>query len=127
MSIFDKMMEKNPEILAEKEQARMEVKRLTKVFGEPFIVTCTPISQKQLAFVAETAKTMNEQRVLFIQECCRVEGKKFTDKVFLDWTGCLKGEDVIRKMFRTGEISKLYEKISDLSGYGDNAIEELKN
>lgn len=90
-------------------------------------MTCMPISQKQLAFVAETAKTLNEQRVLFIQECCRVEGKKFTDKAFLDWTGCLKGEDVIRKMFCTGEISKLYEKISDLSGYGDNAIEELKN
>ena len=127
MSIFDKMMEKNPDILAEKEQAKMEVKRLTKVFGEPFIVTCTPISQKQLAYVAENANTVQEQRVLFIQECCRVEGKKFTDKAFLEWTGCLKGEDVIRKMFRTGEISKLYEKISELSGYGENAIEELKN
>ena len=127
MSIFDKMMEKNPEILAEKEQAKMEVKRLTKVFGEPFIVTCMPISQKQLAYVAENATTLQEQRVLFIQECCRVEGKKFTDKAFLEWTGCLKGEDVIRKMLRAGEISKLYEKISDLSGYGENAIEELKN
>ena len=127
MSIFDKMMEKNPDILAEKEQRKMEVKRLTKAFGEPFIVTCMPITQKQLVYVAENAKTLQEQRVLFILECCKVEGKKFSDRAFLEWTGCLKGEDVIRKMFRTGEISKLYDKISELSGYGDNAIEELKN
>lgn len=127
MSIFDKMMEKNPEILAEKEQTKMEVKRLSKSFGEAFIVTCMPISQKQLSYVAENAKTLQDQRVLFILECCRVEGKKFSDKVFLDWTGCLKGEDVIRKMFRTGEISRLYDKISELSGYGEDAIAELKN
>ena len=127
MSIFDRMMEKNSDILAEKEQAKMEVKRLSKAFGEPFVVSCSPISQKQLTYVAENAKTMQEQRAYFILECCRVEGKKFSDKKWLDWTGCLKGEDVIRKLFRTGEISTLYNKISDLSGYGDNAIEELKN
>ena len=120
-------MEKNPEILAEKEQRKMEVKRLSETFGEPFIVTCMPITQKQLTYVAENAKTLQEQRVYFILECCRVEGKKFSDKVFLDWTGCLKGEDVIRKMFRTGEMSRLYDKISELSGYGEDAVAELKN
>lgn len=127
MSIFDRMMEKNPEILAEKEQAKMEVKRLSKAFDEPFIVTCSPISQKQMTYVAENAKNLQEQRVYFILECCKVEGKKFSDKSWLDWTGCLKGEDVIRKLFRTGEISALYNKISELSGYGEDAVAELKN
>mgnify|MGYP003295369490 CR=1 FL=1 len=127
MSIFDKMMEKNPEILAEKEQAKMEVKRLSKAFDEPFIVTCTPISNEQLAYIAENANTLQEQRVYFVLESCRVEGKKFTDKAFLDWTGCVKGEDVVKKLFRVGELSGLYNKISELSGYGENAIAELKN
>ncbi len=127
MSIFDRMMEKNPEILAEKEQVGMEVRRLSKVFGEPFIVTCRPITQKQLTYVAEAAKTVQEQRVYFVLECCRVEGRKFSDKAFLDWTGCLKGEDVVKKLFRTGEISTLYSKISELSGYGNEAVAELKN
>ena len=127
MSIFDRMMERNPDILAEKEQAKMEVKRLSKAFGEPFIVSCSPISQKQLTYVAENAKNVQEQRVFFILECCRVEGKKFSDKHWLEWTGCLKGEEVIRKLFRTGEMTTLYNKISDLSGYSEDAIEELKN
>lgn len=127
MSIFDRMMERNADILAEKERAEMEVGRLSAAFGEPFIVSCAPISQKQLAYIAENAKDIQEQRVYFVLECCRVEGKKFSDKAFLDWTGCLKGEDVIRKVFRTGEISTLYNKISELSGYGDNAVKELKN
>lgn len=127
MSIFDRMMEKNAEILAEKERVQMEVTRLSAVFGEPFIVSCAPISQKQLAYIAENAKDIQEQRVYFVLECCRVEGKKFSDKAFLDWTGCLKGEDVVKKIFRTGETSALYNKISELSGYGEGAIRELKN
>lgn len=127
MSIFDRMMERNADILAEKEQAQVEVVRLSAAFGEPFIVTCAPISQKQLAYVAEAAKNMQEQRIHFVLECCRVEGKKFTDKAFLDWTGCFKGEEVVKKLFRTGEISGLYNKVSELSGYGEDAIKELKN
>lgn len=127
MSIFDRMMEKNPEELAKKEQAQLEVKRLSELFGEPFVVTCTPISQKQLAYVAENAKNPQEEKVLFLQECCRVEGKKFSDKAWLDWTGCMKGEDVVRTIFRTGEISNIYNKISKLSGYGVDAVKEVKN
>lgn len=127
MSIFDRMMEKNAEILAEKEQAQMEITRLSKAFGEPFIVSCAPISQRQIAYVAEAAKNIQEQRIYFVLECCRVEGKKFSDKVFLDWTGCIKGEEVVKKLFRAGEISGLYQKISALSGYGEDAIRELKN
>ena len=127
MSIFDRMMEKNPEILAEKEQASLEIKRLSKVFGEPFIVTCSPISQKQLSYVSEAAEGTQDQSLYFVLECCRVEGKKFSDKAFLDWTGCLKGVEVVRKLFRMGEINKLYHKIGDMSGYGDDAVAELKN
>ncbi|MBQ9090723.1 MAG: hypothetical protein IJY52_00430 [Anaerotignum sp.] len=127
MSIFDKMMETDFKKLAEKEQAKMKVKRLSKVFGEPFVVLCKPISQKQLVYVAENAKTLQEEKVLFILECCSVDGKKFSDEKFLQWTGTMKGEDAIRAMFKTGEISTLYDKISALSGYGKDAIEELKN
>lgn len=127
MSIFDKMMEKDPAVLAKKEQKKLEVKRLSELFGEPFIVTCAPISQKQMEYVAENAKTMQEQRVYFILECCKVEGRKFSDKAFLDWTGALKGEDAVRKLFYSGEIYALYSEVSKLSGYGEDAVTELKN
>jgi len=127
MSIFTKMMETDFQKLAEKEQAKMEVKRLSKMFGEPFVVLCKPISQKQIVYVAENAKTLQDEKVLFILECCSVEGKKFNDESFLQWTGTLKGEDAIRAMFHTGEIAGLYDKISTLSGYGKDAITELKN
>lgn len=127
MSIFDKMMERDAEVLAKKEQKQLEVKRLSKIFGEPFIVTCSPISQKQMEYVAENAKTMQEQRIYFILECCKVEGKKFSDKAFLDWTNSLKGEDVVKKMFYSGEIYALYSEVSKLSGYGEDAVAELKN
>ena len=105
----------------------MEVKRLSKVFGEPFIVTCMPINEKGIAYVSEMANNFEEQKIYTLLECCRVEGKHFRDKAFLEWTGALKEADVVKKLFLPGEIQKLYSKVSTLSGYGNDAITELKN
>ena len=127
MSIFDKMMETDFQKLAQKEQAKMEVKRLSGVFGEPFIVTCTPISEKSIAYVSEMATSFEEQKIYTLLECCSVEGKRFRDKAFLEWTGALTETEVVKKLFLPGEVQKLYSKVSDLSGYGKDAIEELKN
>ena len=127
MSIFDKMMETDFQKLAQKEQAKMEVKRLSKLFDEPFIVTCTPISEKSIAYVSEMANSFEEQKTYTLQECCRVEGKRFNDKAFLEWTGAMTEAEVVKKLFLPGEVQKLYNKVSTLSGYGNDAITELKN
>ena len=127
MSIFDRMMETDFKKLAEKEQAKMEVKRLSELFGEPFIVTCTPINEKGIAYVSEMANNFEEQKIYTLLECCRVEGKHFRDKAFLEWTGAMTETEVVKKLFLPGETQKLYDKVSRMSGYGNNAVEELKN
>jgi Phage XkdN-like tail assembly chaperone protein, TAC len=35
--------------------------------------------------------------------------------------------DLIKKLFSPGEIDRLYDVISELSGYGKDAVEEIKN
>ena len=127
MSIFDKMMETDFQKLAEKEQAKMEIKRLSRKLGEPFVVTCAPISEKSIAYVGEMANSFEEQKTYTILECCRVEGKRFNDKAFLEWTGAMTEAEVVKKLFLPGEIQKIYSKVSDLSGYGKDAVAELKN
>jgi Phage XkdN-like tail assembly chaperone protein, TAC len=41
--------------------------------------------------------------------------------------GVATPHDLIKKLFSSGELNALYETISNLSGYGEDAIEEIKN
>ncbi|MCM3730072.1 XkdN-like protein [Fictibacillus nanhaiensis] len=41
--------------------------------------------------------------------------------------GVVTPHDLIKKLFSPGELDSLYETISNLSGYGEDAIEEIKN
>ena len=126
MSIFDKLLEVDAAKLAAKEKKQMEIHRLTEVFGEPFIVTCSTMTMDQFQHVVETSKD-SEYKQGIILEACRVDGKKFSDSAWLKALGVERGIDVIKKLFRAGEINKLYGTVSLLSGYGDDAVAEVKN
>ena len=126
MSILDKLLEVDAAKLQTKEKKQVEITRLSKIFGEPFIVSCAAMTTDQFAHVAETSKE-TEYREGIILEACRTEGRKFTDKAFLEKFGVEKGIDVVKKLFRAGEINKLYNTVSQLSGYGDDAVREVKN
>ena len=36
-------------------------------------------------------------------------------------------KELVRKLFLSGEIASIYGEISGLSGFGDNAVQEVKN
>ena len=126
MSIFDKLLEVDTAKLAKKEKKQLEIKRLSAIFGEPFIVTCSAMSSEQFANVVESNKE-SEYKEGIILEGCRVEGRKFSDNAFLEKLGEQKGINVIKKLFRSGEVNKLYNTVSQLSGYGEDAVAEVKN
>lgn len=126
MSIFDKLLEVDTVKLAAKEKKQMEIKRLSKVFGEPFIVTCQAMTSEQFYHVVETTKE-GDFKAAIILESCRVEGKKFTENAFLEKFGVAKGIDVVKKLFRAGEMNTLYGTTSLLSGFGEDAVAEVKN
>ena len=126
MSIFDKLLEVDATKLAKKEKKELEIKRLSAIFGEPFIVTVSAMTGEQFSHVMESTKD-SEYKEGIILEGCRVEGKKFSDKAFLDKFGEQKGINVVKRLFRAGEINNLYGQISYLSGYGNDAVAEVKN
>lgn len=128
MSIFDKLMETDAEKLQEKEKKEVEITRLSALLGEPFILTCSTLTREQIKHVGETGG--EDERIVAILESCRLEGRKLTDKALLDKFGVVSGKEVIGKLFRSGEISSIYQTISGLSGYAANAvktIDALKN
>lgn len=127
MSIFDKLLETDVEKLQGKEKRQYEVKRLSNAIGEPFLVTCKPLSNEQVSHIGEISKKETDMRLNVVLEACSVEGKKFSSKELMDKLGALSGKEAVEKLFLPGEIYALFDFVQEISGYGRNAVEEIKN
>ncbi len=130
MSILDKLLETDIAKIAKRETKKVEVKRLSALLGEPFIVECRPLTSEQFEHISEISKTNAAVRENAILETCRIDSKKLNCKELLDKFQVVTGQDVLQKLFLLGEISSLYDTVSNLSGYntnGETVIEEIKN
>lgn len=127
MSIFDKLLETDVEKLQGKEKRKYEVKRLSDVIGEPFYVTCKPLSNEQVSHIGEISKKETDMRLHVVLEACSIEGKPINNKELLDKLGVLTGKEAVEKLFLPGEIYALFDFVQEISGYGRNAVEEIKN
>ncbi len=126
MSIFDRLLETDAEKLRKKETAELRIKRLSELFGEPFILTCSALTEDQFSHVAEISHT-GDFRSNILLEGCRIEGKKLSDAALLERLGVVSGKEAIKLLFNAGEISIIYKEIHRLSGYDEDAVEEVKN
>mgnify|MGYP001861103059 CR=1 FL=1 len=127
MSILDKLLETDLKKLQNKEKKTYEVKRLSEIMGEPFLVTCKPLGHEQVMHLTEISKDDMDMRLNSILESCEVEGKSFGNDIFTSKFGTASGKEVVGKLFQPGEVSELYRIINKMSGYGNNVIEEVKN
>lgn len=127
MSVLDLLLETDQKKLEIKFSKEFEVKRLSEKIGSPFIVTCSPLTNEQLAYLAEISKNNTEIKVNTVLECCKIDGKKIASKELLEKFKVATPNDLVEKLFLPGEIYKLYETVNSMSGYGEGVIEEIKN
>lgn len=117
----------------------VEIKRLSDVLGEKFVVKCEAISvdtyeeiQEQTMTIDDEGKpdvNFNDMQLFTVMEgVVDDEGKKlFFNKELQKKFGAPTPKELVRKLLLSGEISKLYNTISDLSGFGKKSVEEVKN
>lgn len=116
----------------------VEITRLTEFFGAPFIVTCKALTPDEYEEVQDMALDINGKDVdldiKMLQMLAVIAG-------VMDHTGkpLLKNKELMAKfkastpkelcntLFISGEIANLYEVISNLTGFGDKAVKEVKN
>nr|WP_303244220.1 phage portal protein [uncultured Cellulosilyticum sp.] len=127
MSVLDLLLETDVEKLQANQSNDFEVKRLSKVLGERFIVTCRPLTTEQILHIAEVSKNEADTKLYAVLEACRIEGKKFNNKDLMDKFKAMTPIDLLNKLFLPGEIYKLYNFINELSGYSRDAVKEIKN
>ncbi|WMI81599.1 phage tail assembly chaperone [Anaerotignum sp. MB30-C6] len=127
MGILEKLLETDVEKLKAESSAKFEVKRLSKVLGEPFIIDCKPLTNEEVKHIGEISKSNVDMKLNAIYEVCTIEGRKFNNKELLEKFKVITGKELVQKLLLPGEVFALYNFVSDMSGYGKNAIEEVKN
>ena len=126
MSILDLLLETDIDKLQNNNSKNYEIKRLTKILGEKFIVTCTVLTNEQMMHIAEISKTNIDIKLNAVLEACKIEGKKLNNEELMKKFNVVSVKELIGKLFLPGEVYELYNIINDLSGYGKDAVKEVK-
>ena len=127
MSILDLLLETDIKKLELNNSKEYEIKRLSEILGKRFTVTCCPINTEQVAHIGEISKNNTEVKHNTIIESCRIDGKKLNNKELMEKFKAVTPTELVGKMFLSGEIYELYTIINNISGYGRDAVEEIKN
>lgn len=125
----------------------MEITRLSEVLGTPFIVRCEALKPDVYEEVQENAISikgkdvdldMNNLQILTVIEGVKAvvtdeNGERRASGLILKNTDLMSKfkaptpKELCRKLFLSGEVANMYNAITALSGFSDDAVKELKN
>ena len=116
----------------------MEITRLSEVFGAPFIITVSALSPDKYEEVQDMAVSIKGKdadiEISLLQVLVVMEGvtdpsgkPMFKNKDLMSKFKCSTPKELVRKLLLSGEIANIYGEISNLSGFGDEAVKEVKN
>lgn len=119
-------------------QKEVEIHRLSEIFGAPFVVVCeaiTPDKYEEVQDLSVVVKgkdveiDMNLLQIFVVMEGVKDQSGKllFKNKDIMAKFKAPTPKELCRKLLLSGEITSLYRHISDLSGFGDDAVSEIKN
>ena len=117
---------------------KVEISRLTEVYGKPFEITCRALSPEKYEEVQDMAVVVKgkdvDLDVSLLQIFVVIEGvvddagkPMLKNKELMSKFKAQTPKELARKIFLSGEIANIYAEISTLSGFGDNAVKEVKN
>ena len=116
----------------------MEIVRLSKLYGAPFIITVSALSPDKYEEVQDMAVSIKGKEadieITLLQLLVVMEGvvdpsgkPMFKNKDLMQKFKASTPKELIRKILLSGEIANIYAEISNLSGFGDGSVKEVKN
>lgn len=136
MTIIEKMLKIDADDYRGVQNEKMEISRLSELFGEPFIVEYQPISGRRYQEIIQSitdkkgninvGKSFDGNLLIVI---AGVVSPDLRDERLLKHFNAATPKDLAEKLFLGGEITKLANAITALSGYGtdEDTDEEIKN
>lgn len=135
MNNVDILLGLDNEAIEFKNEKELEIKRLSKAAGKPFIVKVQGISPRRFTKIingvndakkgvqADRAYEANISIVLI-----GLVNPSMKDEKLMEKFGCSTPGDLLEKIFRPSEIGSMADTITELSGFGaDDVVEEVKN
>ncbi len=119
----------------ESAKKQVEIKRLSALAGESVVFEIAGLTQSQFEEIQEMCTSIDfatkETNVDFskmqLESLLKgVVSPDLKNPELMKRFGSVTPYDFIKKFLTPGEISSLYEAISDLSGFGTDAIEDVK-
>jgi len=112
----------------------MEIKRLSKKAGEPFVIQYKAMSGKRITELVRNSTDDNgkipgakeyDGNLILIGEALTSPDLK--NKDLQKHFGAASPKDLADKLFNGGEVKRIASAIMELSGYGNDADSEIKN
>lgn len=134
MNTVELLMNADIEKLKEQPTAELKIKRLSELLGSDFIVKLKAISSTK--YSDYTGKALDDNQNLDMskwpdsQALICIEGivePDLRDKDLQEKFAAPTPKELLRTIFKGGEITAMTDKISQLSGYSDDVAEEIKN
>ena len=117
-----------------------EIKRLSDAFGSPFVVTlkaCSAEKWEELQDMALDIKgkdvelDTNLMQTFIVMESTYLDDDAtqllFKNKDLMSKFKAASPKDLVKKILLSGEIISVYGMVAELSGFGDDAVTEVKN
>ena len=126
MSALDLLLSKDLKRAFDRPEMTIEVPRLSEIFGEPFEVKVRAMTMTEFdtlpkdgdlkTHVVLTGVMEPDFKNAALLERLKPEGRK----------GPLLPPEAVNRLFLPGEIAAIYQKISDISGFSNEAVKEIK-
>lgn len=113
----------------------VEIKRLSEVAGTPVIFNIRAIDQEQFEEIQNMSTTIDfknqdsdiDVSIMQLETILHgVESPSLRDKALVKHYGVVTPYDLVKKLLLPGEISSLYDQITQLSAFNTGAVEEVK-
>ena len=120
--------------LAEVPTKTMEIKRLSKLNGQPFMVKIKALSGRRYLGYADMARDsngkVNVDKVCDANSlitCAGMVEPDMKSRELQEHFGARTPKDLVEKIFKCAEIGKIADEIAELSGYGNDTDDKVKD
>lgn len=117
---------------------QFEIKRLSNLYGAPFYVTLQAISANKWEELQDRALKIEGKDVevdtnllqifVVLESVLDENGNQFFKNMELvKHFSCASPKELVKTLLLSGEIVNIYSQVSELSGFGDTSVTEVKN
>lgn len=111
----------------------VEITRLSEILKEPFTVTCQALTPDEFSNLQNSVSVSQDGNIdvdknIQVQTVIAgVSDPQFTNQKVIEHFKAVNSTEAVNNLLLPGEIQGIYTEITKLSGFGKDAVKEVKN